>query len=114
MGLMCQQTLFTNMKARCAAGVSGIIANTARVANQASFVAGNCNGAAAYEGANDNHVWQMSRRLAGIDAAAMTTATCVIDVGQAATYLAQFGAWIDGATLACGQSKYKMDKTFHP
>merc|ERR1712110_1401491 len=59
--LFCAQTI--DMKARCAGGISGIVANTARLATQASFMAANCKGGVTYDDQPmGDSVWQMDRR----------------------------------------------------
>jgi len=108
--LMCEQTI--DMKARCAGGISGIVANTARLATQASFMAANCKGGVTYDDTPmGDSVWQMDRRLQD-DSSHPTynedtvgTYGCVLDATQSANYLANFGISIDGATKSCGEGK---------
>merc|ERR1712110_436525 len=59
--LFCAQTI--NMKARCAGGISGIVANTGRLATSAAFMAANCKGGVTYDDQPmGDSVWQMDRR----------------------------------------------------
>jgi len=104
--LMCAQTI--DMKARCSGGVSGIVANVGRLATSASFMAGNCYGAAAFDKPVSAGIWQQDRRLQGAnliqpayDQTALGTYSCILDISQASTYLADFGAFIDGAVKSC-------------
>merc|ERR1740121_1196429 len=95
--------------AACSAAITGIVGNTARIATSASFIAGNCKGAAAYGPALDDSVWQMTRRLRAdaieptYDENGMAMTSCVLDATQAANYLAAFGIAIDGATKSCNK-----------
>merc|ERR1712151_1120226 len=88
---------------------TGIVANTARIATSASFIAGNCKGAAAYGPALDDSVWQMTRRLRAdaiepsYDEGGMSMTSCVLDATQAANYLAAFGIAVDGTTKSCNK-----------
>lgn len=115
--LFCAQTI--DMKARCSGGISGIIANTGRLATSAAFMAGNCYGAIAYDKPAGHSLFQMDRRLEGEGEGApaivvpppavqpgynvqtLGTYTCFLDGTQAANYLADFGVFIAGATKAC-------------
>merc|ERR1711874_119172 len=114
--LFCAQTI--DMKARCAGGISGIVANTGGLATSAAFMAGNCYGAIAYDKPAGHSLFQMDRRLEGEGEGApaivappplqpgynvqtLGTYTCFLDGTQAATYLADFGIFIAGATKAC-------------
>jgi len=116
--LFCAQTI--DMKARCSGGISGIIANTGRLATSAAFMAGNCYGAIAYDKPAGHSLFQMDRRLEGEGEGApaivapppvqpgynvqtLGTYTCFLDGTQAATYLADFGIFIAGATKACSE-----------
>merc|ERR1712232_1432496 len=114
--LFCAQTI--DMRARCAGGISGIVANTGRLATSAAFMAGNCYGATAYDKPAGHSLFQMDRRLEGEGEGApaivappplqpgynvqtLGTYTCFLDGTQAATYLADFGIFIAGATKGC-------------
>jgi len=97
-------------QAACSTAVSGLIANTGRIAVTAATMAGTCDKGAAYDKPISDSVWQMTRRLQGenavhptYDERGMELATCTLDVPQAATYLAMFGVAIARAERRCAR-----------
>jgi len=112
--LMCAQTI--NVQARCWGGIAGIVGNIGRLATEASFMAGNCYGGAAFDKPVAAGIWQQDRRLQGdnsiqpsYDQTTLGTYTCFLDAAQAANYLADFGVFIDGAVKSCSaDSNLKM------
>merc|ERR1712190_313015 len=101
----CSDTV--NLRAQCAADVSGVVANTARIANQAATVAGTCRSDGGYDEPITDTVWQGARRLVEntinptYDVPKMRLATCALDAQQAVTFLAAFGIAIDRASNTC-------------